>query len=150
MAASVWMKDWIACPLDAVAPMARAFALTIPAVTVEFRLNGYHRQHPLTTFSSSELPTGTVGKSSPSILISARSVGVSTDDAAFQLAVIVQFHGNFISTLNHVVCWLRYSRLGNNHARKPKPTRGWSVSGAAVRDPSPKKKSKISGMLCTV
>ena len=72
IAASVWMNDSI--PL-LYTPNERAFALTIPAVTVEFRLNGLPTANTHSpTFKASESPTGIVGKSSPSIFTSARSV----------------------------------------------------------------------------
>jgi len=73
IAASVWMKDSIP-PLYT--PRVRALALTIPAVTVEFRLKGFPTASTHSpTFSVSESPTGIVGRSSSdSILIRARSV----------------------------------------------------------------------------
>ena len=70
MAASVWMK--LSMEL---APIERAFALTIPAVTVEVRLKGLPTAKTHSpNFKSSELPIGNVGKSFPSILIKAKSV----------------------------------------------------------------------------
>ena len=70
MAASVWIND--STPL---APSPRALALTIPAVTVEPKLNGLPTASTHSpTFKRSESPTGMAGKSSPSILTNAKSV----------------------------------------------------------------------------
>ena len=55
--------------------MLRPFALTIPAVTVEFKLNGLPTaKHHSPTFTSSLLAKLIGVKSSASILISAKSV----------------------------------------------------------------------------
>ena len=56
-------------------PNVRAFALTIPAVTVDVILNGLPTANTHSpTFNASESPTGTVGRSSASILTKAKSV----------------------------------------------------------------------------
>ena len=153
MAASVWMKDWMfaACPLEAEEPMARAFALTIPAVTVEFRLNGLPTANTHSpTFNWSESPTGIVGKSSPSILINAKSVLGSvpmmrpfSSRSSFSFTVISSAPS---TTWLFVTIYPSLEMM----TPEPKPTRGWVCIWRWRPRPSPKKKSKISGCSCTV
>ena len=76
-----------------------------------------YRQHPLTYFQFVGVAYRYCGEI-VTLNLNQRKVGagVSTNDAAFQFAVIVQFHGNFISTLNHVVVGYDIAVFGNNHA----------------------------------
>ncbi len=72
-AASVCINDSIFFSPDM--DMLRPFALTIPAVTVDVRLNGLPTASTHSpTFSFSESPNGIVGRSLASTLISAMSV----------------------------------------------------------------------------
>ena len=74
MAASVWMKFSYSASLTSVRPRAE----TIPAVTEYFNPNGFPTANTqLPTRSLSESPSVAVGRSSPSILMTARSVSGS-------------------------------------------------------------------------
>ena len=74
-AASVWMNDSILLRSEPPDMMPRPLALTMPAVTVEFRLNGLPTAKTHSpTLSCSESPKGSVLRSFASILIRAMSV----------------------------------------------------------------------------
>ena len=77
-AASVWIKDSILLLSPEPKEIPRPLALTIPAVTVDVKLNGLPTAKTHSpTFSFSESPKGIVGRSFASILIKAISVAGS-------------------------------------------------------------------------
>src|SRR5699024_12230876 len=70
-----WSSDVCSSDLPPAPMLPRLLALTIPAVTVEVKLNGLPTANTHSpTFNFSESPKGIVGKSVASILIKAISV----------------------------------------------------------------------------
>ena len=132
-------------------PRERAFALTIPAVTVEFRLNGLPTANTHSpTFNASESPTGIVGKSSPSIFTNARSV-LGSVPITRPLNSRLSFSFTLISSAPSIT-WLFVTIYPSFEmiTPEPKPTRGWDCTWRCCPRPSPKKKSKMSGACWTV
>ena len=97
----------------------------MPAVTVEFKLNGLPTANTHSpTFNASESPTGIVGEII-TLNFHQRKVGarVSTNHASLKLTVIIQFHTDFIRTFNHMIIRYDISILRDDYSRTKTYTR---------------------------
>ena len=123
-------------------PKERALALTIPAVTVEVRLNGLPTASTHSpTFNASESPTGIVGKSSPSILIKARSV-TSSVPMMRPLSWRLSFNVTLISSAP-AITWLFVTIYPSLEmiTPEPKPVRSGVCTWRLCVPPRPPKNS---------